>query len=419
MVRLARIYLVMCVAVVAVNAVTLFRGYPPPSACGRSVEFFGAIDRFQNCDSPLFNRIAQDFAIIFTSEGMNRQARPGFMALGWLMDRFLQVVTFGAYDPYGSSPPSFESAEIGYIFLNVLLLAAAATLFVRLVGNWGTRAWGATMLGVSIIIANPVTRAFMWTAHTQILNILVPIVTVWLLQSTFRHPRTLRNVIVTGLILGAATTVYGLVVVAILSLVVALALTRQLRSALVFLATSAIVPVAWWLLVRFTTGGFFSPETTDFRQFIWVADGLREGTLIELTRENVNWILVSFADAQTFLALALMTVIGGAYALTALRPDGVTEFRRMTGDGRSLVDAGRALAVLVPVQIIFYFAMGFYQTRLSWGLIISVTVGMAIVAALAGWHLAGSSALRRLNALGGAAAGTWLVTWILIPGPWH
>ncbi|MBV5336368.1 hypothetical protein JZU48_05175, partial [bacterium] len=169
--------------------------------------------------------------------------------------------------------------------------------------------------------------------------------------------------------------------------------------------------LAWWAYVKSTTGGFFSPETTDFRQFIWVIDGLQQGNLISLAVKNTGWFLVSFADAQTFLALFLVTATLGIITAGVLLqpPAGLPP----TSANPSLSRSIRAVGILLPLQIAFIWLMGFYQTRLSWGILTTLIVGLAIE------RLAGSAWVLRINVIAIVVAAGWYATWLAIPGPWH
>ena len=216
--------------------------------------------------------------------------------------------------------------------------------------------------------------------------------------------------------LGLGLVTYGSFAVAIGTVLVVLALTRQFRALIAVAVMSALPAVLWWAYVTATTGQFFSPETTDFRQFVWVIDGLQDGTLVSLAIKNTGWFLVSFADAQTFLALFLIAVsVGVLAAVTLLRAPNASS---ATESGEALGLGMRAIGILLPVQIAFIWLMGFYQTRLSWGILATAIVALGMIAALAVPRFDARLA-RWVNVGGLVLALAWYATWVAIPGPWH
>ncbi|MBV5336369.1 hypothetical protein JZU48_05180, partial [bacterium] len=130
----------------------------------------------------------------------------GFMALGWLMDRVLQVLTLGRYDPLATGAPFYSSAEWGYLLLNAMVLAAAAGLVLLIITKSGRRSWGVTGLVLVLLVANPVTRAFFWTAHTQMFNLLVPPLAIYLASLALKSAWSWQRSVTIGVLLGLGLT---------------------------------------------------------------------------------------------------------------------------------------------------------------------------------------------------------------------
>ena len=404
------------VAVALVNVPSLLRSSPPGDACGSARPIFGPFIRFQNCDSHVFNLIASDWSQLFTQAGETRLGRPVFLAAGWLMDRVVFAASLGTVNPSDAKPPYYESAEVGYIVLNLLFVAAAVmvTLTLALGRGWQTATalraqWAPALLLFMLLAVNPVTKAFLWTSHTQMLVILVPVVAVaatrWLLDQRI----TSRTALFVGLAIGLGILTYASSVVIAVAAATALLMRRSWTQAFALVAGTAALPVAWVVGVRLALGSFYSVETDKFRQFVWILDGLEDGTLVVRIRENIDGLLRSFFEGQSLLALAI--------AIGVLLLIGFISRVQPSAPQPHLRTIALATGIVVVWYSLFLYAMGFYQTRLSWALI--VTVIIAAGALLANTRLGASRSARRvLDSAVVVAVLIWYAAWIAIPEPW-
>lgn len=404
------------VAVALVNLPSLLRPSPPADACGSARPVFGPFTRFQNCDSHVFNLIASDWSQLFTQAGETRLGRPVFLAAGWLMDRVVFVASLGSVDPGKATPPYYESAEVGYIVLNLLLVAAAVMVALTLVlgRGWQTATalrahWAPALFLFMLLAVNPVTKAFLWTSHTQMLVTVVPAValavTSWLLTQRI----TARTALFVGLAIGLGILTYASSVVIAVAAATALLIRRSRTQALTLAAAAAALPVAWVVGVRLTLGSFYSVETDKFRQFVWILDGLSDGTAVARVRENVDGLLRTFFEGQTLLALAIATgmllLVGFISRVHPSAPQ--THLRAIAG----------ATGIVLVWYSLFLYAMGFYQTRLSWALIVTVIIAAGVL--LANTRQGASRSARRVLDVGVVIAVlVWYSAWIAIPEPW-
>lgn len=406
----------LSVAVAVVNIPSLLRPSPPTDACGSARPLFGPFVRFQNCDSHVFNLIASDWSQLFTQAGETRLGRPVFLAAGWLMDRVVFVASIGAVDPGEATPPYYESAEVGYIILNLLLVAAAVmvALTLALGRGWPSATalraqWAPALLVFMLLAVNPVTKAFLWTSHTQMLVILVPAValaaTSWLLTQRI----TSRRALFVGLAMGLGILTYASAVVIAAATATALLARRSRTQALALVGGAAALPVAWVVGVRLTLGSFYSVETVKFRQFVWILDGLEDGTLVVRIRENFDGLLRSFFEGQSLLALVI--------AIGVLLLIGFISRVQPSAPQTRLRSLALATGIVLVWYSLFLYAMGFYQTRLSWALI--VTVIIAAGALLANTRQDTSRSARQvLDSAVVVAVLVWYAAWIAIPEPW-
>ena len=404
------------VAVAVINLPSLLRPMPPGDACGTERALVGPFIRFQNCDSPVFNLIAADFSQLFTQAGETRLGRPAFLAAGWLMDRLVFTASFGTIDPTDVSAPFYESAEAGYVLLNIILIAAAVILAWRLTigrewlepGNLRDQ-WPIAGLIFVLLAANPVTKAFLWTSHTQMLVILVPILALLAGRWALAGKSTQGRVVLVGLAIGVGILAYASSVVIALVSASIFALRRQIASAALLLASTAALPVLWVLGVRLLHGSFYSVETEKFRQFVWVIDGVREGTLVQSVRDNIDGFLRSFFEGQTLLALAIVIVLLALVAFVS----------RITPPApqADLRPLAVSLALTASWFVVFLYAMGFYQTRLTWSIIVTCLLAALIVFANT-FAQAAPRQRRKLTIVALVLGIGWYVTWLAIPEPW-
>ena len=415
-VRSALATLLVSIAVAIINLPSLLRPMPTGDACGTVRPFIGPFTRFQNCDSPVFNLIAADFSQLFTQAGETRMGRPVFLAAGWLMDRLVFAASFGTIDPTDATAPLYERAEVGYVLLNIVLVSVAVVLAWRLtVGrDWYQpktlrNQWPIAGLVFLFLAANPLTKAFLWTSHTQMLVILVPVLALMAGRWALTTKPTHRRIVIVGLAIGLGILAYASSVVIALVAATAFTFRRRLAATAMLLAGAAALPVLWVTGVRVLHGSFYSVETEKFRQFVWVFDGLRDGTLLQLLRANIDDFLRSFFEGQTLLALAIVIIVLGSVAFGS-------RIAPVAAQG-GLRPLAFSVALTAAWFVLFLYAMGFYQTRLTWSLIITLLLAALIL--LANTFISANPRQRRLLTVGSAAiAGAWYVVWLAIPEPW-
>ena len=415
-VRSAFALLSVTLAVTVVNLPTLLRPMPPEGACGTARPVIGPFTRFQNCDSPVFNLIAADFSQLFTQAGETRLGRPVFLAAGWLVDRFVYAASFGNINPSDATAPYYESAEVGYVLLNIGLVTTAIVLAWRLVlGRGWHRAesfrsqWPVAALVFILLAANPVTKAFLWTSHTQMFVVLIPVLALLAGRWAFTRKPTHGQVLAVGLAVGMGILAYASSAVIALVAASAFLFRRRIATAVVLVASSAALPALWVLGVRVVHGSFYSVETEKFRQFVWVLDGIREGTLVHLVRTNIDGFLRSFFEGQTLLALSIAIVLLGLMAFSSriTPPEPQRELRGLAA----------STALTASWFVLFLYAMGFYQTRLTWSLIVTLLLAALILLSNT-FGQASSHHRQRLTIVAVALGVCWYAAWLAIPEPW-
>jgi len=322
-----------------------------------------------NCDSPSFLRLARDPEGLFSFPGMKRQSRPIYVFLG-------AALAF----PLGYLAPSLEwplpdglaVSWWAYTLINFAIVLAAVWIFDTLVGPGGSLTVPAFVFG-SWLIANDVVKLFIWSPHTQLFNILIPVVAVAVSKDGLERRRTTSARAWTiGFLLGIGTLAYGSCAIACVAYVASLWLRRWFASPMSgrrvalgqsFVALGAyVVPIiAWISYVWLRTGGFYSHEVRSYRQFIWIQDAWSEGLmeLVTAFAANLGFFLPTVASSLWLPVTVLCALLMAAW-------QSEVPLRRIARERRELLVA---TTVVFGSTFSFLALLGFYAERLSWALV--------------------------------------------------
>jgi len=368
----------------------------PPAArfeelCVRDFTIWGPVHVTANCDAAEYLRLANRPGLMLTPGAAVAQNRPLYSCAGWLLALPFRALGFDALSErlIGKQvrPGSDEARYVGYapeyaafLLFNWLLLVAAALLLRRLLGAEGMLDT-CMVLPLTALLVNEVTKAFFWTPHVQILNVLVPLLSMQLLVWIQSHASTTGwgEVAIIGASLGVASLMYGVFAMTVSAVALYLVLwhapgamrTRLplgMTKAMLLLATFFAPVVAWSMLVTAQAGSFFSPETARYRQFIWIADSLAQGptALFSQLGRHLTRYIATFPGVVAFPAATI-----AALRIAALMHDEPTVARRTLG---------RAILCVAVATVTFYGLMGYYASRLTWAIapVLFMLIGVEI-----------------------------------------
>ncbi len=343
----------------------------PALICGHRIEFTSWAGLTVNCDSDGYAGLAEKPHTILDRDNQ-RQTRPVFSligtVLGWPLAQVIERLKPGL--------DSRAGYFLGYVLLNFLLLAGAVELLALLLARVGLSS--AEILTLALfLMANDLTKAFMWTAHSQLLGLFCPLLTIALCVWIAAAERSPRRLVTLGLALSLGILTYGTFFVTVAALLLAdfrqgRQLRRPLRLAVTraaALAVPALAPVALWpVWVKHTTGAFYSHELVVYRQFVWLADAFYAGRAQGLAMVAKKAQL--FADTWTSAELAPVALATIALVVltrrTPLAPD-AQNLRRQTW-------------LFLALGFVFLALMGFYANRLTYNLVPAMLVltGLAL-----------------------------------------
>jgi hypothetical protein len=354
-----------------------------------------------NHDSYGYLEVAQEPSRLLRPQEV-RQSRPLYALLGAAVGYPLTAALAGA-GRLGLAP-RWPPAELrfygfysGYVLLNALTLLISLlllrTLFVEFAAGQG-RAWQFYALAW-VLVANPITKAFFWTAHQQMLAFLVPLFCLWLALAVGRRHRGGWTLAGLTFGLGWLPLVYGSFVLAWPALAYGiwraaahrrLGLAGQLLGSAVLFALPTLL---WVALLRAVGTTYYNHEAVRYHQLVWLLDAATQPGLARTVVDKLGSYLAS-------LQLVGLWLLGAAALLLA------TWWRCRQRQLLLLPAPGAAaLAWVAGCFVVFFALLGYYPERLAYTLLPLVLCLLAgllphwptryarpvALATAAGWHL--------------------------------
>lgn len=402
--------------------------------CVANVDLPGPFGFDLNCDSPELMWLAREPSGLLAKDNA-RQSRPGLVIAAAILQVPLSfVITYGAApqaiaagtDDTAAITKSLENnlpTYLAYVLLNVGILVASFFILRRVIEQrHESRATdsASALLVVSIgllLVANDVTKAFVWSPHTQMFNIFVPVLSLYVTLRLLRGGLLNRSFVLgIGFTVGLGLTAYPFfVVVAACAIPPALWMTIKERtkrgraaahlSALIVL--SVVPSLLWYAYVRTTTGGFFQFEISK-HQVVWMAETWAGG----IEPFVHDW----FGHLWGLLGLAAPQVIPVAVLIAWLAIFAVRHRTALRGTDQLWPIVASALYVSITV-LGFYTCVGWIVDRLAYPPIPPL-IAAAGAAALVLNRTLSTSQRRELVAGVVLIAITQMVVAIVKVGPW-
>lgn len=295
------------VALAAIMLALLIGDSLPPeraqALCLYSLKLPGPARLLLNCDSNEFMLNANDPASLL-EPGAARQTRPALIIAAYV-GSFITAPIAKLIEPFmpqdpGDTVKNVEKAHLGlrtllpvylsYLALNLIFLVGAFLFYtatLREVTNADTvLATGLLTLVGFLLAGNDVVKAFVWSPHTQMLNIFIPVLGCWLLT----HPieRSIWSLVLWSLALAIGILGYAAFVILLPCLIGSQILARHARGsqwlrvrsaaevALVGVL-SAIPVLLWGALLHLFVGSITLIETSRYHEVVWIAEAWAEG----------------------------------------------------------------------------------------------------------------------------------------------
>ena len=379
--------------------------------CLGNVQLVGPFGFGLNCDSPQFMELAATPSRLL-EPGNWRQSRPGLIALAAAV-RLPFAAALPTQLPFvttnTSGPPSpteitasFEPslpAYLAYVFFNIFFLLSSfwvlGTLVVHDNRDEDSQTTAALLAIGLLLVANDVTKAFVWSPHTQMFNILVPLLAVRASLRAWQGAILDRRwVAFWGLLIGLGLTAYAVffvVLACVLCVILFTLATRKLRWQLVFqngallLLLSALPYALWYTFVRLRTGSFFQAEVS-IGEVTWIAESWSKGfTVFVFDWIAHAWGLITLAAPQAapIFILVMWVVLSAVW-------NGCLKDIWRTKQPELLIPVFVSLVTLA-----FYTCVGLLVDRLAY----AVIPPLLVTAGLIGFGLLDASRQQSKNGL--------------------
>lgn len=356
----------------------------PESECLKLVQLPLGLSFTSNCDSRRLTQIATDPRRIPDSDW---RSRPAYFLAGMVAAPAAAVVALPLWDMLLAGrvvAPGIDLQRfalvlpyhLAFVALNWAVLALTIRLVADLVGRDRRDLWVPT--GVLLSLCE-MSRAFFLTPHTQMFNLLVPVLLLWLVE---RGPAALamapRRLALVGLGLGGLVLFYGLAMLAGPAAILGMLWWGHRLRALPGLRLAArqsailggafILPSLSW--IAFTTLGLGtapSAEISAHRQLVWPLDAWRAGTLGDAATSS----LLTYAQMSA-LAVQDLAPVAALLAAVAIAAQGTAAL----ADRRAIVAALASIAVFA-----FFYFVHWYDERLAMPPLVPLLCLPAILAA--------------------------------------
>jgi hypothetical protein len=338
-----------------------------------------------------------------------RQSRPLYAllgaAVGYPLTAALRLATRVGLAP--AWPPAdfqFYGFYSGYVLLNALTLLASLLLFRklfhRLTGERG-QAWQFYTLAW-VLVATPITKAFFWTAHQQMLAFLVPLFCLLLALKLGQRPLTWGRLAGLALLLGLLPLVYGSFALAwpalaygvVRPVVVASPAPGRWKALAGPLLLSAVLfglPTLLWIaLLRLHGTTYYNHEAVRYHQLVWLLEGASQPGFGRVVLDKLGSYLASLQVMSWWLLSAASLLAATWWRLRSQRQVPVLPPAE-----------GTALAWVFGCFVVFFALLGYYPERLAYTLlplVLCLLAGLlphwpvryarpAALVVAAGWHL--------------------------------
>ncbi len=401
--------------------------------CVGNVHLPGPFAIALDCDSPQFTWLARQPRGLL-EPGNARQSRPGLVVAAALLTRPLALV-FPPGGPPLPAPHHVTETEritsslardlpayLAYIALNCGILLLCFALLRELMAPAGPEDGTQTVLLVAVgllLIGNDITKAFFWSPHTQLFNVLVPVLAIYgslrvLDGAAFERAFALGM----GLAVGLGVTAYEFFAVIPVCLVPPFlwAIARdpaRARSALANLALLVLLSCApmalWYACVVHRLGHFYQTEQMGphpYARVAWILEALRHGTFLSQFLDQLGQLL---ARARPQAVAAAM--LGGLLGFAAIGD------RAAAAALRARLPAVLTGLYVSAAMLAFYTGVGWVLDRLAYPAIPPLLVAGGMAAAAMARRMGGRG--RRRLALGCLGVALVNLVWVVAKdGPW-
>ena len=266
-----------------------------------------------------------------------RQNRPLYILAGSVMGYSITFLTWPVHSQLqnfyrkfwrGTYPPDrillTGNFYLGYFILNISVLWLALYLFERIFYQVvkPTRLSDYAMFLLMVFIAsNPITKAFFWTVHQQMFNLLTPLLCIYFLLKSdqLEKPLSFSQMASVFLLGGFLLLVYGNFILLLPVLVFffishekKFRITKN-RIAGLFQSLALIIlfffpTLSWIWILKLHGVVYFNTEIRDYHQLIWIWETLQQSVKI-FAQKLLLYTGYFFQTMRQLLILAIFSAV--------------------------------------------------------------------------------------------------------------
>ena len=307
-----------------------------------------------------------------------RQNRPLYILAGSAVGYSITVLTWPVhkylqhfYGKFwrGTYPPDrillTGNFYLGYFILNILVLWLALYLFERIfyhIIKPSQFSDYAMYLLMVFIASNPTTKAFFWTVHQQMFNLLTPLLCVYILSRSYQleKPLSFSQMAFVFLLGGFLLLVYGNFIL-LLPVLVFFYISHEKKFSITMNRIAGLllclaliilffIPTISWIWILKQHGViYFNTEIRDYHQLIWIPESLQQSLKIFTQKLLLNTGYF-FQTMHQLLILLIFSVV-------------ILYSEKIKDSLRSEMMI-RVLFVFFCF-LLFYWILGYYRERLT------------------------------------------------------
>jgi hypothetical protein len=363
--KIARPSALLFLAVAVIQGMSLLRNYSSEPVCGRILNIVMNFNVLVNCDSAVFMKDAQNPSRLFNGQSVY-QDRPGHAGVIWVVGNILKIVGFPnqTREIIGTSGVATQYESIFYIsfvLANFIILLTAVFLSLQFMGEWNSRSnnfsgFSIAIIVVMVVAANELTKTFFWTPHSQMFNILLPVLALVMIEQR-KGINNLKS------FLFASALIFGLMffypLFGILFSILIFAKYANLFKRIVILQLFIITFLLYSKIINSVGGSYSNFALEHYRQYVWIFDSLANGNLQEKLSANLKAFIFTFPIFPSILLVVTIVLLAFVATTSA---QSATRFKSST----------LPYLLFLSLYVFALAMMGYYSRRLTLGVMIYV-----------------------------------------------
>lgn len=303
---------------------------------------------------------AQSPSRLFNGESVY-QDRPAHALLVWIMSSFMKFlgVPNESQEIIGNSGDvtTYQSTfYLSYLVINLLILLMAIKLAIDYIfpiySKWSTYSGASTIFLIIFLVAgNELTKTFFWTPHSQMFNILLPVMSLVML-SKLEKIDSFKVFLSLTFSLVFLMFFYPLFGILLIIMVFANYSNFWTRAAIISMVLS--INLIYPRILEYLGGSYSNHAILKFRQYVWILDAAKQDEISERTMANIKL----FASTIPVIPTLLLTAGAILLLIVVLR----VEKKSIAINSEHL-----PYFVFFVVYVFSVLAMGYYSRRLTLG----------------------------------------------------